>query len=91
MIEGTIPLFDGCRKVVRHLDMLPIELGRCDAALTIAGVVSELDGFPNPKHRGLWSDELLGRLDRELAEFFGRTGEVVLEACSELEQAVMKL
>lgn len=88
-IEGTIPLLDGCRSIVRYLDSLPEELSRSDAALALVGVVSETDSYPNRKHRDLWSDELLRRLDRQLDDYLCAIREGVLDACRELETAVV--
>jgi len=88
-IEGTIPLLDGCRSIVRYLDALPEELSRSDAALELVGVVSETDSYPNPKHRDLWSDELLRRLDQQLEDYLCVIREGVLDSCRELEKAVM--
>jgi hypothetical protein len=88
MANGTLPLRYGCRIVAGLRSELPSELGSSRAALAIAGIDSELDGFPPDDQRSLWSEALLSRLDGEKEEYLRQIREGLLEDCAELERGI---
>jgi len=82
MIEGRVPLVEGCRTLVRL--RCQAELGPNSALQAIAGIESETDDYPIGTVRVEYAAELLARLDAEISNYLEKVRPVALSACREI-------
>src|SRR5262245_5203488 len=82
MLNGSVQLIDGCRKLVAL---------RAKAALppsapfdVFRGVESETDDYPTGQRRQMYSPDLLERLERENARYLDQVRPALLDACREI-------
>jgi len=68
IIDGSMPVLLGCRKMVGPISRLGLD--REDPFATFGGVGSETDHLPlDPEERKLWRADVLVEKDREIARF----------------------
>src|SRR5262245_62100714 len=89
MLNGSVELLAGCRKLVRL---------RIDAAApaspafnAITGVESETDDYPLGEKRNAYSAELLDKLDSDVSTYLDEVRPAVLQSCREIIEEVEAL
>jgi hypothetical protein len=66
ILDGSIPLLLGCRRILEPLHRLGV--ARDEAFIAFVGVNSETDHLPlDPQERELWNKEMLLAKDLEIA------------------------
>ena len=89
MLDGAIPLIEGCRKLVRLRG--DAEIPRSDAFNVLASVESDTDDCPLGDGRAEYAPELLARLDAKVSRILASDTPIILEACREVIQEIESL
>jgi hypothetical protein len=89
MLDGSILLVEGCRKLVglRTDAQIPAN----DAFNVFRGVESETDDYPVGNVRSEYAPELLARLDAEVSTYMSQVRPAVIEACRQIIRVIVAL
>jgi hypothetical protein len=85
ILDGSTPLFLGCKQLVGPLDRLGLHHEEPFVAIT--GIDSELDEYPvEPQDRANWNQQRLAARDAEFAAWLAEVQGEVFDACRALLQ-----
>jgi hypothetical protein len=82
MIDGSILLVGGCRRLVRLQTVAQIPPN--DTFNVFVGVESETDDFPVGCVRSEYAPELLAQLDAKVSNYLSQARPIIIEACRQI-------
>ena len=89
MLDGSIPLIEGCRSIVRL--RFDAEIPPSETLNIFVGVESETDDYPVGSVRSEYAPEFLARLDAEVSKYLTEVRPVLVAACRELIREIESL